>query len=95
MQQEPISIGDLFKQMLVKSPHQAKWQEAAIICAWKEMMPGIIVQHTQKIFVHKHQLFLKIHSAPLRQEIQIAKGKLLARLAAAVPDYEVKDIIWL
>jgi hypothetical protein len=95
MQQEPISISALFKQMLTKSPHQVKLKEAAIICAWKNIMPAILTHHTQKIFVRKHQLFLQINSAPLRQEIQTAKGKLLEKLAAEVPDYVVKDIVWL
>jgi hypothetical protein len=95
MQQEPMKVGEIFKQLLAKSPHQTKLKEAAIVCAWKQIMPPVIAQRVKQVYVHNHQLVLKVDSAPLRQEIEHAKDDLLMRLASAAPGYELRGIVWL
>jgi hypothetical protein len=92
---ESIKIGQVFKQLIDQSPHKHKLVEAALICAWKQVMPPFITQRTEQIIVKHSKLFLKINSAPLRQEIQNTKGRVLALLKEVAPECELTDIVWL
>jgi hypothetical protein len=92
---EPIKISQALKQLIDQSPHKHKLVEAALICAWKQVMPPVVTQRTEQIGVQQNKLFLKINSAALRQEIQNSKDRVLALLKEAAPECELTDIIWL
>ncbi|MCG8341127.1 MAG: DUF721 domain-containing protein [Cytophagales bacterium] len=90
---ETLTIRDVIQQMIVKSPYRHKFLEASIICAWKKIMPASILKRTRQIFVKNNKLFMKLDSAPLRQELQISKYKIIQLLKEENKDYVVEDIV--
>jgi hypothetical protein len=92
---EPIKVGQVFKQLIDQSPYKHKLVEAALISAWNQVMPPVVIKRTEQISVKQSKLFLKINSAPLRQEIQNAKSQVLTLLKEAAPECELIDIVWL
>jgi len=90
-QNEPATLQQLIQKIIQLSPHQDKIQEASIINAWNTAMPAIIKRSTKHIAVKKNNLHIEVTSAPLRQELQVNKGKILAELHRFTT-YPVTDI---
>lgn len=90
-----ITIKQAVQQLLAQSPHQHKLTEANIICAWKQIMPNVVLQRTEQISVKQHKLFAKISSAPLRQELQNNQDLILKRIQAITPGYSIAHIVFL
>ncbi|OJW67184.1 MAG: hypothetical protein BGO68_01300 [Candidatus Amoebophilus sp. 36-38] len=95
MQQEPTMINHLIQKMIKESPHRHKLEEATIIHAWHQMMPHLVSRRTVHISVKQHQVFIKVNSAPLRQELQNTKQQILAVLQNACKDYVISDLIFI
>jgi len=93
--QSPMILRDLVKKMISTSPHRHKLEEAMLIEAWHRTMPLAIQKRTTQIYVHKQKLFVKLSSAPLRQELQNQKKTLVALLQNATEDCPPIDIVFL
>ena len=94
MQQEPTMINHLIQKMIKESPHRDKLEEASIIHAWHQIMPGLISRRTVHIAVKQHKVFVKVNSAPLRQELQNTKQQILERLQNTCKDYIISELIF-
>lgn len=92
---QTITIGQAIQQLIAKSPHKDKLAAATILCAWQQLMPTAVLQRTEKAFVKQGRLFVKISSAPLRQELQNTKDLIYQRIDAAAPGCGVAEIIFL
>lgn len=91
---QPITIGQAIQQFIAKSPHQDKLTAATILSAWQQMMPTAVLQQTEKAFVQQGKLFVKIGSAPLRQELQSNKNFIYQRLCDAAPGCGLAEIVF-
>ena len=56
---------------------RGKFDEKKLINSWGTLMGKPIARRTEKIFIKDRILFVKLNSAPLRQELTIAKSKVL------------------
>jgi len=90
-----VTISQAVQQLIAQSPYKHKLAEAAIICAWKQVMPPTVLQRTEQTFVKQDKLFIKINSAPLRQELRNMQEQVLERLRAAVPDCTITALVFL
>ena len=64
--------------MLKSYKLEGKFDEKKLINSWESMMGKPIAKRTEKLFIKERTLFVKLNSAPLRQELTIAKDKVLA-----------------
>ena len=55
----------------------AKYNEAQLVSSWDKIMGKAIANRTESIYIKNGILYLKISSAPLRQELSLAKSKLI------------------
>ncbi len=78
-----------------QSPHRHKLNEAAMVCAWKAIMPQAVHKRTARAFYKQGKLFLKLNSAPLRHELQLNKGQVLALLRAHTKNDDLKEVVFL
>ena len=92
---ELVTISQVVKQLIARSPYRHKLEEATIVCAWKQVMPPIVLQRTEQTFVKQDKLFIKISSAPLRQELRNTKDQVLQLVREAAPDCVITDIAFL
>lgn len=92
---EIATVSQVLKQLIASSPHKHKLEEATILCAWKQVMPLVVLKRTEQAFVKQDKLFIKISSAPLRQELQNTKDQVLQLIRKAAPDCTITDIVLL
>lgn len=90
-QTEPASLQQLIHKTIQLSPHQDKIQHASVINAWNTAMPQVVKSATKHIDVRKDSICIEVTSAPLRQELQASKDKILTELKK-ITTYPVTDI---
>lgn len=70
-----------------------KVNEKRLADHWEQLFGKTIRKYTSKISVREGKLFLKIESAPLRQELLFNKMKMIERINTEIAEGFVKDII--
>jgi len=71
------SVKDAIESMIDSYKLRGKFDQTKLINSWESMMGKPISRRTEKIFIKEKVLFVKLNSAPLRQELTIAKTKVL------------------
>jgi len=71
------TLKDAIKSMMESYKIQGKFDANRLIGSWETLMGAPIAKRTEKIFIKEKVLFVKLNSAPLRQELTIAKSKVL------------------
>jgi len=74
---EITPVGEAINQMLKAYKINGRFDQAALINAWEEVMGAPIASRTGKIFIKKDVLFVEIMSAPLKHELNMSKQKIL------------------
>ena len=71
---------------------RGKYDQARLINSWETLMGKPIARRTEKLFVKDRILFVKLNSAPLRQELTISKLKVLEIIHRVVDKELVEDV---
>ncbi len=90
---EPHTLHDALQEMIKKSPHQHKFLQASLSNLWKQHMPKSVIQQTRRFFLKQNKLFIEIDSAPLRQELQLSKPKLMQLFKQADSNGTIDEIV--
>ena len=69
--------------------------EAQLIKSWEKIAGTYISQHTEKIFIKKGHLFVKISSPALKNELSFAREKLVKALNDSVDRHVIDEIIFI
>ena len=72
------SIKDVISDFLQSNHMKGKLTEINIINNWEKIVGILIAKNTTKIYFHKNKLFLHIESAPLRNELNYSRSKIVA-----------------
>ncbi len=89
------TLREALQQMRQRSPHKHKLEEATLVCAWKVAMPEVVRKRTERMFFKQGKLFVQLSSAPLRQELQLNKNKVLELLRAHTQGCALVDVVFL
>ncbi len=74
---------------------QTKFNETYLVAFWERMMGATIASRTKQLYVRNKILYLFIESAPLRNELALAKTKLIDLLNKEVGENVIEDIVLL
>lgn len=74
---------------------KTRFNETYLIAFWGRMMGPTIASRTKEIYVKNRILYLRIDSSPLRQELFMAKTKLLDLINKDVGESVVDDVVFL
>jgi predicted nucleic acid-binding Zn ribbon protein len=74
---------------------KTRFNETYLIAFWGRMMGPTIASRTKEIYVRNRVLYLRIDSSPLRQELFMAKTKLLDLINKDVGESVVDDVVFL
>ncbi len=74
---ETASLKDVIDSMLDTYKLRGKFNENKLITSWESMMGKPIARRTDKIYMKNKVLFVKLNSAPLRQELTMSKSKVM------------------
>lgn len=86
------SMKEAIDEMLDTYKLRGKFDEKKLINSWGTMMGKPIARRTEKLFIKDKVLFVKLNSAPLRQELTIAKTKVLEILHRSFDKNLVEDV---
>jgi len=86
-------INDVLKGMMKKGPLRSGYYDAKIRKIWAEKLGTLVIQHTSSIFFAKGTIYLKISSAPLRQELFMGRSTLVDKFNKELGENLVKEII--
>ncbi len=92
---KPVSLDKAIESMMKAFNLEKKYHEKMVAAYWYEMMGENVAKRTKEVYVFEGKLFVRITSAPLRQEISIMKSKILSAILTKFGEPIVKDIILL
>lgn len=78
------SFTNAFRQFLVKEKIDGKYREKLLWGSWETLMGKPIASRTTHLFIKEKVLYVKLTSAPLKQELYNNKAKVMEILS---PDY--------
>lgn len=89
------TLKEAVNQMLEAYRIKSRFQETAVIAHWEEIMGKTIANRTTGLYIKDKKLFLKLNSAVLRNELQIAKQKIVELLNERAGSEVIHDVIFL
>ncbi len=96
MKEDPIkSFRNAFKDFLKEENLEHTYKQKQLIANWEQIMGKTIASRTSKIFFSDKVLFVKLSSAPLKNEMLHAKDQLLQIIEKEMGPGEVKDVRFL
>jgi predicted nucleic acid-binding Zn ribbon protein len=67
--------------------------EVKLLGSWEKVMGKLIAKHTKDIYISKKKLFVKVDSAPLREELHYAREKMVKMLNDEIGSNVIDEII--
>ncbi len=90
-----VPLKDAFESFLNTFNLRSKFNESYLVTYWEKIMGASISRRTEKIYINKGVLFLQITSAPLRQELILAKSKLIKMLNDEIGEPLINDVVFI
>lgn len=82
-------LDDMIKEMRIGS----KMDEMKVRKYWHELMGTYITNHTSKIYYKQGKLFVYLESSALKQELFMARTKIIASLNERLKENIIQEII--
>ena len=89
------SFKSAFNNFLKEENLEHTYKQKQLIANWEQIMGKTIASRTSKIFFSDKVLFVKLSSAPLKNEMLHAKDQLLQIIEKEMGPGEVKDVRFL
>ncbi len=70
-------LKNLINSVLESQGLKDKMYEAKLIDEWEDIVGPMIAKHTSRFYVQNRIMFIKLDSAPLKQELMYSDKKLL------------------
>lgn len=87
------SLKEVIDQMLKAYRLDDKLAERKLIASWESVMGVMIANHTKDLYIKHKQLFVTLDSAALRNELLLAKTKIVKMLNDEVGTEVINDVI--
>ena len=88
------SVGEAFEAFLNAYKLRSRYNETYLVAYWEKLMGTSIAQRTEKLYINRGVLFLGISSAPLRQELVLAKSRIKALLNKEMGSEIITDVVF-
>jgi predicted nucleic acid-binding Zn ribbon protein len=70
-----------------------KMAERRLISSWETVMGKMIANHTKDLYIKHKQLFVTLDSSALRNELSMAKTKIVKMMNEAAGQEVINDVI--
>lgn len=91
---EATKLDSALEQMFEAYKIKGKTDQTTIIATWEELMGKTIASRTTKMFFKGKVLYVELTSAPLKQELTLAKAKIMTLLTNKVGKKTIEDIVF-
>ena len=86
------NIKDAISEFLKTSRLSGKLAERKVIDSWEKLMGKMIAKHTKEISIHHKKLYLRLDSAPLKQELFYSREKIIKMLNEEAGEEVIREI---
>jgi hypothetical protein len=69
--------------------------QSKVITSWGKVAGKLIFNHTEKIFIRKRKLYLKLDSPALKNELSFEKTKIIKKINKSIDQNLIEDIVFL
>jgi predicted nucleic acid-binding Zn ribbon protein len=90
-----VSFKDAFDEMLKTLNLRKKYKEQSVMSYWRNMMGEAITERTLRVFIKERVLYVELSSAPLKQELGMAKKVIINQLNQAIGEKVIDEILFL
>ncbi|MDP1744336.1 MAG: DUF721 domain-containing protein [Bacteroidota bacterium] len=87
------SLKDAIQLLLKTYKLDDRLAERRLIGSWESVMGSMIAKHTTDIYIKHQQLFVTLDSAALRNELSLAKSKIVKMLNDEVGKSVINEVI--
>lgn len=87
------SLKDAIEMLLKTYKLDDRLAEKKLIGAWEEVMGKMIANHTTDISIRNQQLFVTLDSSALRNELALAKTKIVKMMNEAAGRNVITEIV--
>lgn len=87
------NLKDAINLLLKTYKLDEKLAEKRLISSWENVMGTMIAKHTTDIYIKHKQLFVTLDSAALRNELVLAKSKIVKMLNDAVGTEVINEVV--
>lgn len=91
---ESVELKDVIRDMLQSYQIDEKYDNNHLIASWERLMGKPIASRTTRLFVKDQVLFVRLSSAPLKNEMTLNKAKVLDIIRKEFGDKLLKDIVF-
>lgn len=88
------SLEDAIKNLLKVYKLDEKLLEKRLIGSWESVMGKMIAQHTTDLSIKHKVLYVRLDSAALRNELNLAKSKIVKMLNDGVGKDVINEIVF-
>lgn len=85
-------MGEALQQWVNALRIQQPFNESYLLQHWEDIMGVSIAKRTSKMFIKNKKLYVYLNSAPLKQELNMAKSKVVELLNKEVGDKVIDDV---
>ena len=87
------SIKEVISDFIQSNHMKNKLAEINIINNWEKIVGVLIAKNTTKIYFYKSKLFLHIESAPLRNELNYSRSKILELINKEAGEELIDEVV--
>lgn len=87
------SLKEVIEQLLKAYKLDDKLAEHRLIDSWSRVMGPMITKYTKDLYIKNKQLFVTLDSAALRNELSLAKSKMVKLLNEEAGSEVITDVI--
>jgi predicted nucleic acid-binding Zn ribbon protein len=92
---QTATLKDAIHGMLQHFRIDAKFKETQVINSWEKIMGTPIFNHTSNIFLRDRVLYIELDSAPLKQQLVMARSKVLELINREAGSEIIDDVVFL
>lgn len=88
------SLKEVIDKLLKVYKLDDKLAERRLISSWDNVMGDMISRHTKDLYIKNQQLFVTLDSSALRNELSLAKTKIIKMLNDATGQKVITEVIF-
>ena len=92
---EATPLNEAMQDLLKTYQIEGKFMETQLISSWETVMGKAIAKRTGKIYVKDKKMFVELTSAPLKQELNMSKSKVMEMFNKRFNKNLIEEIIFL
>jgi len=89
------SLKDVIKHMVKTYKLDNKLAQVQVVNQWEAIMGPTVAKNTEHIYLNKKCLYIKIKSAPLKQELFYGRDQLKDNVNEAIGQHVIDMVVFL